>query len=641
MCGIAGFADFSGLPASKTKLEAMISAIRHRGPDDSGLYTDNGCGLGHRRLSIIDLSPAGHQPMLTEDGRYAMIYNGEIYNFQEIRARLEREGVSFWGHSDSEVALKSFARWGHSAIAMWHGMFACAIWDAKEKRLHLMRDRFGIKPLYYHVAGKRLLFGSELKALLAYGDMERVLNWSALGEYLHFGTSLGQHTLFEGAMRLLPGHHLTFDNEGLRSGAYADVYELEQCADDYGTAVEKIRGLLDLAVQAHLIADVPVGIFLSGGLDSSAITAFASRHAAGKIATFSAGFDFDKGVNELPRARRVAEHFGTDHHELHIAGTNVAPIIEGLVASHDLPFGDAANIPLYLMSKALGKDYKVILQGDGGDEVFGGYDRYVRLNQQRLWQMLGKLTLWTKPYLNPKSAPYRAMRTMYALNHPDESARMAYLMSQEPVELSPFRVFSADAKFRLAGSDPFRRYREFHARFANLDSVQRMLFTDTGIILPDLYFEKVDRATMACNIEVRVPLLDVELARYVMALPSAYKVRRNKTKSLMRDALRGIVPDDILDAPKTGFGVPFQYWLRTSLAGYMKSVLLDTGLTLFDRPALEQVIAAHVSGQAEHGYLLYKLLNLALWINRYDVKLFAEPVTGTESPARMFSEALA
>lgn len=598
----------------------MTRALSHRGPDDSGVWVHGPIGLGHARLSIIDLSPTGRQPMSTPDGRVTIAYNGEIYNFPELRRALEAEGAQFRGRSDTEVALHAYVRWGTAAFARFNGMFAFALWDESQQRLYLVRDRFGIKPLFYHPFDGGVVFGSEMKAILASGRPPRSMDWHALHEYIYYGNPLGRHTMFESMRRLQAGEFLTIDRGGARIAAYWKVEQIKPVADDVHTATLKVRDLLEKAVERHLISDVPVGVFLSGGVDSSAITALATRHYAGRLKTYSVGFDFDKGINELSKARFVADRFGAEHHELRIAAGNMPDIIEKIVRCHDEPFGDSANLPLYLLCEALKGSVKVILQGDGGDEVFAGYRRYNVLSFERFWRSVARpATLVASIFLRGPTF-FRATRFFRAISDPDPAMRMALLLTEEPFQDPPTRVFSADAVRRLSEFDPFERYREFYGRLKNLDVVQRMLYTDCQVLLTDQFLEKVDRATMAHGIEVRVPFLDGEMTEYVMGLPAAMKVQRGQKKWILRKAMRGIVPDEILDGPKTGFGVPYPYWLAKPLAGYLKSVLLDESILswgLFDKRKFKQAIEEHINGSRNNGFLLYKLLNLALWHRFY------------------------
>lgn len=621
MCGIGGILHRGGAPVDKAALQRMAACLQHRGPDDNGLYAEGPVGLAHTRLSIIDLSAQGRQPMQSDDGRFVLVYNGEIYNYREIRKTLAAKGRRFRGHSDSEVVLQACIEWGADAFPRFEGMFAMALWDNRERRIRLARDRFGIKPLYYRLTRAGLVFGSEIKALLASGEVQARIDWAGVHEFLHYNTALGARTTFDGIAKLPPGHMLTLDAQGLQVEPYASAYGAQTAQDDFPTAARKVRGLLDRAVRSHLVSDVPVGVFLSGGIDSSAIVAFASRHYDGRLKTFSAGFDFDKGVNELPEAHKVAERFGTDHHELHVETGSCPPVIEQLVRTHDAPFGDAANIPLYLLSRQLGGGVKVILQGDGGDEVFGGYHSYTLVAWRRRLQALARATAWARPFIPRGGRWRRRFLTLQKLACPDPSLQAALLRSEAPVDYPPAQVFSPEVRALLEAADPFRRYKEYYRRFAHLDALQRMLYTDLGILLPDVYFEKVDKPTMAHGIEIRVPLVDTQLAAYATGLPSAYKCRGRRKKRILREALRGVLPDEVLDRPKTGFSVPMRHWLRTSLAEYMQSVLLDDSALnagMFDRAALERCIREHLSGRRNNDKLLYKLINLVLWRRAYN-----------------------
>ena len=621
MCGIAGVVYRDGRPVDRGLVQRMGACLRHRGPDDEGEYTGGGAGIAHTRLSIIDLSESGRQPMGSDDGRYVVAYNGEVYNFRELRQTLERCGHEFRGRSDTEVVLRAFIEWGESSFAKLEGMFALAVWDSAERRLHLVRDRFGIKPLYYHADAESLVFGSEIKALLASGEVGRDIDWGGLHEYLYYNTALGERTMFAGVRKLLPGHVLTLDDSGVRVREYCSIFDVEAVEDDYATAVEKVRGLLERAVRDHLVSDVPVGVFLSGGIDSSAITAFAARHYGGRLKTFSAGFDFDRGVNELPKARKVAEHFDTDHHELHVSGGDVAGVMERLVRCHDQPFGDAANIPLFLLCEQLGDGNKVVLQGDGGDEVFGGYKVHSLMAIERWATLFARATClgvadgsrWG-PVLRCGAAAEQSGR-LAAVRHGVGGPAGRGSSPRGCSRRARARCWRRATRSRATGS--------FIGRFASLDTPCSERFTRTAaIILPDLYFEKVDKATMAHGVEVRVPLVDTRLAAYVMGLPAKYKIRWLHKKRILRRALRGVVPDETLGLPKVGFGVPASHWLRTTLAGYMRDVLLDDtrpSASLFDAAAMRTLVDDHVEGRKDSGTYLYRLLNLALWYDEYGV----------------------
>lgn len=607
--------DFGGEAVQPSLIEKMTGAIRHRGPDDYGIHVDGAVGLGHARLSIIDLSCAGHQPMCSDDGKVVIAFNGEVYNFQSLRMQLEADGVQFHSRTDTEVVLQAYIRWGKSSFSMLNGMFAFAIWDARDSMLHVVRDRFGIKPLYYcRTATGKIVFGSEIKSMLASGLVEREISASGLHEYLWFGNALGQNTLFSGVNKLLPGHCLTVDIKGHRVAPYWKLEDVPRVNVNSTDAAIEVRRLLENAVKSQLVGDVPVGIFLSGGIDSSAITAFASKHYPDRLKTFSVGFDFDRGINELPAARFVSDYYGTEHHEIKVSGSGMEDVITRLVRAHDEPFADAANIPLYLLCEQLRGSVKVVLQGDGGDELFAGYRRYNVLAHEKLWRFAARLLLASGV------DSQRGERFLRAVSQSDPAMLMALLLTVESLQSPPNRIMSEQWRSRLKECDPFGRYRELAQRFSGHDAVQKMLYTDISVILPDTFLEKVDKSTMAHGIEVRVPFLDADLADYAIGLPASSKVRAFQKKWILRKALRGVVPDKVLDAPKTGFGVPYEYWLREPLAPFMKSVLLDRQALkhgIFDKAEIERAIIEHVSGKRNNGFLLWKALNLALWTEEY------------------------
>ncbi|HKQ96726.1 MAG TPA: asparagine synthase (glutamine-hydrolyzing) [Candidatus Polarisedimenticolia bacterium] len=624
MCGICGLVDQDGGGVTPATVEAMTGRIAHRGPDDHGTFVTPRAGLGHRRLSIIDLSAAGHQPMTSADGSMVAIYNGEIYNYRELKATLTAAGVTFRTGTDTEVAIEAFVLWGVAAFARFNGMFTFAFLNRRTGEVHLVRDRFGIKPLYYLERDGSLAFASEIKAILASGRLEARVDPAALHEYLYYGAALGERTLYAGVRKLLPGHYARFADGRLEVREYVSIHDAPPVEGPVPQLVERLRGHLDAAVRRHLIADVPVGVFLSGGVDSSAITAFASRHAGGRLSTYSVDFDFQYHASEAPNARRVAELYGTDHHELRVSGSNLPTVIEELVGCHDEPFGDAADIPLFLLARELRGSIKVVLQGDGGDEMFAGYRRYKVLAWERFWRSAAAFSRPAWPLLRGRPGRYRLRRFLQAMGEGDRARRTALLMTDETLEFPPTGVLSADLRSVVERTDPFERYRTLDARLAALDPVQRMLYTDAAILLPDIFLEKVDKSTMAHALEVRVPFLDHELAAFAMGLPADLKVRGTSGKWLLKAALRGLVPDAILDGPKRGFGVPYAQWLAGPLYGYLETTLRGRtaqSLGLFDDRLLGRILQEHRGGIRDHGFLLWKLLNLVIWIDRYRVSL--------------------
>jgi len=617
MCGICGYISDKNI-----NIKAMNNLLSHRGPDNQTVFADKdkSVGLGHTRLSILDLSDESHQPMRSQSQRYIIVYNGEIYNFLDLKNELIKLGVVFEKQSDTEVILEGFEKWGTALFEKLNGMFAFSIYDKILNKIYIVRDRFGVKPLYYYNQNQDLVFASEIKSILASDIVEKKISYQGLYEYLHFATTLGETTFYNNIKKLEPGYFIEYDikNRVLVIKKYKVNYEISPSSDSLEDAIIKTKELFESAVKRQLVSDVPIGIFLSGGVDSTAITAYATKHYKGKVKTFSAGFDFDEGDNELENAKFIANHFGTEHHELHIKGDNVPSILEDVNHYFDQPFGDSANIPLYLMSKELKGKEKVILQGDGGDELFAGYHRYIRLHHYKTYKSIAKLLPLIKKVIPKSSSKYKGLRFLFALNQREPSHEMAYILSQEMFDEDPADYFSEEIQGELQKVEPFQRYQHFYNKFKELDPVNRALYTDMNIILPDLYFEKVDRATMANSLEVRVPFLDNELVDYAMSLPSKYKVRGKEKKYLLKKAFKGVVPDKILNGAKKGFGVPFQYWLREPMRDFMLNTI--RGSEIYN-DKIEHLMQEHISKKKDNGYILWKLLNLSMWLKKSNISL--------------------
>jgi asparagine synthase (glutamine-hydrolysing) len=599
----------------------MAGTVAHRGPDARGVFIGDGVALGHRRLSILDLSSAGAQPM--HFGATTVVHNGECYNFRDLRRELESAGRVFRGHSDTEVILQAYDAWGLEGLARLEGIFAFALWDAARRRLVLMRDRLGVKPLFYAWNNGRLAFGSEIKAILAGESLDRSIDDQSLAEYFWYGNSFEDRTMYRAVRALQPGERLVVEDGLSRIEPWWRIEDWlaspVPLADEH-EAASAVRVALDSAVARQLVSDVRVGIFLSGGVDSSSIAASAALASGRRLASYAVGFDYEHGINELPKARRVATLLGLDHHEMLVRGGALDEVITALVKSHDEPFADAANIPLYLLAQALGGALKVVLQGDGGDEMFAGYRRYAILRHAGLWRMwprqLEKLLRAV-----PGSTSARIARLGAAAGQGDAAMRMALLLTVETLHDPPDAVLAPAARARLAAhTDPFAAFRRCASRFREEDAVQQMLLTDITLQLPSQFLTKVDRATMAHGVEARVPLLDERVASLAVGLPARAKVRGAQKKIVLREAMRGRLPDDILDAPKTGFGVPYEAWLRGALHGFASAALLDlTFVNRFemDRTRLESALQEHRSGRRDRGFLLWKLLQLALWSKEY------------------------
>ena len=619
MCGICGLYGTRSHDDLGRTVQRMTQTLAHRGPDGEGTFVGEGVALGHRRLSIIDLSSTGAQPMTL--GASTVVYNGEAYNFPLLRNELQALGRVFRGHSDTEVLLHAYGAWGLAGLERLEGIFAFALWDAACHRLILMRDRLGVKPLFYAWRDGRLAFGSEIKAVLAAGEVKLDSDDQALMEFLWYGNAFEDRTIYRDVRSLQPGCRLVVEHGQVRLESWWNVGAwLTGAQPDRHEAAVAVRDAVDAAVARQLVSDVPVGVFLSGGVDSSSIAASAAVASGRRLASFSAGFDYDKGVNELPKARRVAQELGLDHHELHIRGDALEEVVSALVQVHDEPFGDAANIPLFLLARELGGSIKVVLQGDGGDEMFAGYRRYAILRAASIWRM------WPRGFESMLRLLFgrratRLARIGAAAGHPDPALRMALLLTVETLRDPPTSVFTEAARQRLeAATDPFAAYRRCASRFASHDPVQQMLLTDISLQLPSQFLTKVDRATMAHGIEARVPLLDEGVGALAVGLPVSMKVRGSQKKIVLRDAMRGRLPREILDGPKTGFGVPYEEWLRGALYGFASAAILErTFVERFglDRNRLQIVLGEHRSRLRDRGFLLWKLLQLALWSKQY------------------------
>ncbi|HTU65157.1 MAG TPA: asparagine synthase (glutamine-hydrolyzing) [Steroidobacteraceae bacterium] len=627
MCGIVGLALRRDVPAAAAaRFADGLASLRHRGPDAQGQWQDERVWLGHARLSIIDLSTLGNQPMHGTDERHALVYNGEVYNFRELAATLKLENLR--SSSDTEVVLRLFARDGVQSLRALNGMFAFAVLDRVARRLWLVRDRLGIKPLFYSIDAAGLAFASEIKAIHALRGTTPRCRIESLHEWLYYGNPLGGRTLHEGIAQLPPGHYLELDLDTFehRVVEYWSLPDAARAAPpppaDDRELVAHTRSLLERAVQRQLVADVPVGLFLSGGVDSSALAAFASRHLPGRLATFAAGFDFEDGEGERPRARRVAAAFGTDHHEILIRGGDIGTLIEELVAHHDMPFGDAANLPLTLMARELGGRIKVVLQGDGGDELFLGYSRYFTMAHRATLRLAAAVLLPLQALTPRRAFHYRARRYLRALRASTPES-MALLLTPEDRSLAPERVFAAPLAARLAGHDPFARHREVLARLAGFDALNQMSFMDLLITLPDTFLEKVDRATMAASLEVRVPFLDHDLVDFAIGLPGARKAPRGQRKALLKAALAGIVPDEVLTGPKSGLTVPYARWLE----GPLRECFFDhlerftrRHAGVLDAGHLRRLYAATFGGGRDDATMLWKILNFMIWTNNSNVE---------------------
>ena len=648
MCGIAGFLTAAGTDSAEAILSRMADAIRHRGPDDSGVWTDKpaGVGLAHRRLSIIDLSPAGHQPMVSPSGRYVVVFNGEIYNHLDLRAELEVVGagataVGGWrGHSDTETLLAGFDTWGIIAtIERAIGMFAIAVWDRESQTLTLVRDRIGEKPLYYGWQGQGgkacFLFGSELKALRAHPDFCSQVNRDALCLLMRHNYIPAPYSIYRNIFKLPPGYSLTVSLRARepKLEAYwslARVVEAGVARSFEGNvkqAVDELEGLLKDAVRQQMMADVPLGAFLSGGIDSSTVVALMQAQSDRAVKTFTIGFNED-GYNEAVHAKAVAKHLGTDHTELYVSPEQAMAVIPKLPFLYDEPFSDSSQIPTYLVSELAKQHVTVSLSGDAGDELFCGYNRYVMSNAWWnkmqpiplvLRQVASKVLTSASPGRWNQLAQWLPAASRYA-NFGDKLHKGAAILGSRTLEELYFGSIShwpCPTDIVLQGEEPPTTLTGHRPDLRGLDGVQQMMALDGLTYLPDDILAKVDRAAMGVSLESRVPLLDHRVVEFAWSLPQSLKLRNGQSKWILREVLYRYVPKELIERPKMGFGVPIDSWLRGALRGWAESLLDEARLRqegFFDPAPIRQKWTEHLSGKRNWQYHLWDVLMFQAWL---------------------------
>jgi asparagine synthase (glutamine-hydrolysing) len=623
MCGIAGFVDGPMVSApfdrdrTTTLLRQMCNVIRHRGPDDEGTWVSNAVALGMRRLSIIDLS-TGHQPIFNEDRSIWTVFNGEIYNFRELRHELIELGHRFYTATDTEVIVHAYEQWGTAAIGRLRGMFGLAIWDDRQKTLLVARDRIGIKPLYFSEVGGRLYFGSEIKSLMCAPEVPREMDLEALDHYLSFLYTPRDCSIFRGISKLPPGHLLLW-----RGGRLTiEQYWRQPCDEHFrGTeqdAVVALKAVLSDAVRSHLVSDVPVGAFLSGGVDSSVVVGLMSETSEQRVKTFSIGFD-EPAYDELPHARRVAEHFATEHHELVVRPDGVA-ILDELIRHFDEPFADSSAIPTWYVSQMARRHVTVVLSGDGGDELFGGYHRY--LPHPRVVQF----DRYSPPAFRRVAAVAAAglpagIRGRNFLRHVSRDATGRYIdsirfFSQE----DKAALLSRDVRTRLEASDAEARLAKHFEAYAHLPWPSQMMHFDADTYLPEDVLVKVDRMSMAHSIESRVPLLDNEVIDFAATLPSPFKLKGDRRKHILKEVAATMLPRDLTDRPKQGFSVPLAVWFRGNLRELFADTLLSArslSRGYFCAPFVRRLVDEHLGGHRDHTLRLWQLVVFERWHAEY------------------------
>ena len=619
MCGICGFyqKDLT-VEEIRNKILKMNKSLKHRGPDSDGTYIDNNIGLGHTRLSVRELSQLGSQPMLSRNNMIVLSFNGEIYNFQSIKDQLISLGNKFRGNSDTEVILKTYEQWGLSGLKKLEGMFAIAIWDKSLERLILMRDRLGIKPLFYKLCKNGLIFGSEIKAIKESGFFDKKINNQAFSEFLWFGNSFEEKTIYEDIKNLLPGSWLIFQKENLVIEKYWELEEWLNKPKFSGTESECLELLnfnLEKTVERQYAADVPVSLFLSGGLDSTAIALAASRLDTDKKAYTAL---FEERVNNLDylNSKSVANTLDLDHRLLRISDRDIEETIINLVKTHDEPFGDSANIPLYLMCNEFSNVGKVVIQGDGGDELFAGYRQYSILHYSKLLSKLPRVRLdfnnsIVNTYLN------RFNRLTDISKEKDEGLKLAYLMTMELSHDPPIGVFKNEKqKFFIEETDPFLPFKNLNKRIKDRVMHEKMIFSDLILQLPSQFLTKVDRASMAVGVESRVPLLDDKFVEFCLSIPYKWNINFFKRKILLRKYLSQKLPKSITNSPKSGFGVPYGSWIYSRLFEDVKDSILNNQFIEefgLDKNKLEKLIFTSKDENNRKRFLIWKLFQLSKW----------------------------
>ena len=652
MCGIAGFVQFRmSAPAEiRARAQQMADQIVHRGPDDSGVWTypECGVGLGFRRLSILDLSPAGHQPMCSASDRYVIIFNGEVYNFGELRGELEAVGHRFRGQSDTEVMLASFEQWGlEQAVRRFVGMFAFALWDGRDRVLHLVRDRLGIKPLYYGFSQGTLLFGSELKAIRAHPDFAPEIDRSAIMLLMRHGYVPAPYSIYRRVFKLPPGTTISFSVASGEPGAHqaqprpywslgeiAEQGEREPFRGPESEACDELERLLSESVRLRMIADVPLGAFLSGGIDSSLVVALMQALSHRRVKTFTIGFE-DRKYNEAPYAAEVAAHLKTDHTELLVTSDETRAVIPGLPGMFDEPFADSSAIPTHLVSALARRDVTVSLSGDGGDELFGGYAHYSRAPW--VWRRFG----WIPSPLRrvaagvlelPSVANYNRLfggRQQYASEHtgPGTAGEKIHKLAQAlgaSDTRALHRHFSSlwkRPRDLVIGADEPSTILDGSSKHLNINNFQaRMMAIDAVMYLPDDILTKVDRASMAVSLEARVPILDHRVVEFAARLPMTLKIREWQGKWLLRQVLYRHVPANLIERPKMGFAAPIGAWLRGPLREWAESLLGEERLRregyLHPEP-VRRVWREHLSGDRNGQEMLWAVLMFQAWLERW------------------------
>jgi asparagine synthase (glutamine-hydrolysing) len=623
MCGIVGkLWKARDRSVSREEITAMLTPIHHRGPDAQGIYLDREVGLGHARLSIIDVA-SGAQPMTNEDETIWIVFNGEIYNFQELRERLIAKGHVFRNRSDTEVIIHLYEEHGVDCVKYLRGMFAFAIWDQRRRRLFIARDRVGIKPLYYSVTNDSLLFASELKAIITDPEVPRDLDLNAVRRFLSFYYVPGELTLFRSIRKLLPGHTLTFENGAMKIQRYWDLkFTEDRYNRSFDEVVDELHELLRSTVRDHMIADVPVGVLLSGGVDSSAVLSFAVQGTEKKVKTFTVGFSEEGVVDERPYARLAAERFGTEHHELTITAEDFWNFLPSYVWHMEEPVCEPPAVALYYISKLAREHVKVLLSGEGGDEAFAGYPNYPnRLKLEQFARILGPIARTAGFGIETMGrliGDDRIFRYGHALGRPLSESYFSRTSGPTQAFNELLESLSSEEMLTATAAELPREYiRKTLNGEKPSDLLNQMLYIDTMTWLPDDLLVKADKVTMANSIELRVPLLDHPILEFAASVRPCCKVKNKDTKRVLKAAFARELPAEILSRKKAGFPIPYTNWLATVLKDRVADRLLDGAncQRFFNRPAVAKLLSA--TNRQESSKLVFSLLVLELWLGTF------------------------
>jgi asparagine synthase (glutamine-hydrolysing) len=618
MCGICGAFSFSGASVDRSLIDKMTQVIQHRGPDGSGSFVSGRVGLGHRRLSIIDLS-GGAQPISNEDETLQVVFNGEIYNFIELREELIKKGHVFKTESDTEVIVHGYEEWGKDCVSHFNGIFAFALWDGTRRQLFLSRDHLGVKPLYYIQLGDLFLFSSEIKALLAAPDCPREVDLKSLGELFALRYVPSPDTLFRDIKKLIPGHHMLVDQSGLKVERFWNWKPQTPTRLKEDELVESYRELLEDAVRLQMRSDVPVGLFLSAGIDSNALLAMMSEHSDRPIHTFTIGFEGGESSNETDDARRMANHFGADHSEMIVGPQDYQDYYKRYLWDLEEPVGNESAAAFYFVSLIASRKVKVALSGQGADEPWAGYDRHIGIKLSQMYSQIPQVL--TRRILGPMVDRFgrdpRWRRGTVALDEPDILTRLVKIYS----------FYSSDMKAKLFqpwvleqvspdGRDAREALSRLHADVEHLDPLTQMLYIDTRADLPDDLLMVGDKTSMANSLEARVPYLDYRLVEFVEKLPSSLKLRGFKAKYLHKKAVEKWLSRDVIDQKKKGFANPVYKWLRNSMQQYVSDCLLSDKAAVgryFDQSYIRRLVADHEAGRQNYMRHIYLLISFELW----------------------------